>query len=80
VLRRPGDVRRSVVTGYVLSGYQLLLVLWGIVWILGGTAFMAYIAREIARADRRAEVAQPPQPTVELPRPSEDRKELAAVS
>jgi hypothetical protein len=28
------------VSAYVLSGYELLLVLWGAIWITGGIALM----------------------------------------
>jgi hypothetical protein len=80
VPRRPGDVWRVVVTGYVLTGYELLLVLWGAIWITGSIALMAYIARQIARVDRQEEQAHLPAPIVEMPRPSQEAKELAAVS
>jgi hypothetical protein len=34
------------------SGYNLVLAIWGAVWVIGGTGLIYYMVRAIAQLDR----------------------------
>lgn len=42
-------------SGFVLSGYELVLVVWGVCWMLLGTGMMYLIHRVMAADERQVE-------------------------
>ena len=68
-------------TGYSFAGYEAVLIIWGIVWILFGSGLVYLLVRYFAREDAEAEDQTPAiaEPTSEPARGVTVERELVAA-
>jgi hypothetical protein len=69
------------VTGYSFAGYEAVLIIWGIVWILFGSGLVYLLVRYFAREDAEAGDQAPAiaEPTTAPARTVTPERELIAV-